>query len=78
MIVSDKASRVGCAVYMCTDSKQYFKHVLYLTCNYSYTNIKNRAIYKEGEPGSDCTTGCDTTYKALCSKNETVIARPNS
>lgn len=42
----------------------------YLVCNYGMTSCRNRKVYKTGMPGSDCKTGCDATYPALCSAHE--------
>lgn len=45
-------------------------HHYYLVCNYGVTNSRNRKVYTTGIPGSDCKTGCDATYPALCSAHE--------
>ncbi|KAJ6637146.1 Antigen 5 like allergen Cul n 1 [Pseudolycoriella hygida] len=41
-MVSDNVDQVGCCVSMFTKNRMKF---VYIVCNYSYTNISNRAIY---------------------------------
>ncbi|XP_055390549.1 uncharacterized protein LOC129619333 [Condylostylus longicornis] len=61
-MVKDNATEVGCAAsnYMEDDWE-----VLYLVCNYAYTNMLDQPIYVAGSPGADCQKKSGK-YPALC------------
>lgn len=63
----DKSNCLGCCMghWISEGLHQY-----YLVCNYGMTNSKDRKIYATGVSGSDCKTGCDATYPALCTAPE--------
>ncbi|KAJ6648389.1 Antigen 5 like allergen Cul n 1 [Pseudolycoriella hygida] len=67
-IVSAGANRMGCAITTYADSRKN----VYIVCNYSLTNIKDRPIYTTGIPCSACTTKCSTTYPGLCDSSEVI------
>lgn len=68
-MVNDRAIEVGCCSLKYLNGGFYS---IYTVCNYAQTNIVNSATYKVGTPCSECKTGCDPTYKSMCSRNETV------
>lgn len=72
-MVNDKVNRIGCALISYQENEYKFNH---LVCNYSYTNIWERPVYKTGSPGSECKTGVNSIYKSLCNANEEIIPFP--
>ncbi|CAG9802164.1 unnamed protein product [Chironomus riparius] len=72
-VVNGLAGEVGCGVTRYTDSSSgtAFK-TFQLSCDYSRTNLVNQAIYAAGKTASDCKTGTNPNYPALCSENEKV------
>ncbi|KAL1398227.1 hypothetical protein pipiens_009131 [Culex pipiens pipiens] len=69
MLTRDIANRVGCGMV------QYKKQGwiwINLVCNYSYTNMLKTPIYAQGEPCSQCTSGCDAKFDGLCNTDEPV------
>ncbi|XP_062553203.1 antigen 5 like allergen Cul n 1-like isoform X2 [Armigeres subalbatus] len=72
-IVSDRTSRIGCA--MVSYNRQRFINKL-LVCNYGLTNIVNQPVYVAGNSCSGCTTGCNSQYPGLCNTAENVRNNP--
>lgn len=65
----DKVNQVGCAISQYTDSQGKKS---YIACNYSFTIIEGQKTYHSGPSGSDCVTGTNPNYPALCSENEQI------
>jgi len=72
-VVNGLAGEVGCGVTRYTDSISgtAFK-TFQLSCDYSRTNLGNQATYASGKTASDCKTGTNPHYPALCSESEKV------
>lgn len=66
-MIHENSIRVGCAA---VEFKKLSKTYVITTCNYSHTNILGKKIYRSGKTASECTTGRNTKYPNLCSKNE--------
>ncbi|CAD7083421.1 unnamed protein product [Hermetia illucens] len=68
-IVNDRNIRVGCALLSQgkNNGVEYF-----FACNYAQTNVLNRKIYTSGTTASQCTTGTNPSYPALCSVSEPI------
>ncbi|XP_070497945.1 antigen 5 like allergen Cul n 1-like [Chironomus tepperi] len=62
-MVQDRAIRIGCAAARFT-TVQWATTLV--TCNYSFGNVLNQAVYQIGNPGSACRTR-DSTFPNLCS-----------
>ncbi|XP_055611192.1 antigen 5 like allergen Cul n 1-like [Uranotaenia lowii] len=67
--VQDRSDRVGCALVQWVDKP---KTKIYLVCNYARTNVIGQTVYVAGDVASQCTTGTNPDYPALCSPSETV------
>ncbi|XP_055604858.1 tabinhibitin 3-like [Uranotaenia lowii] len=67
--VQDRNDRVGCALVQWFDSP---KTVINLACNYARTNIFGQTVYIAGDVASQCTSGTNPDYPALCRSNELV------
>ncbi|XP_055384634.1 antigen 5 like allergen Cul n 1-like [Condylostylus longicornis] len=66
-LVTESNRCVGCsALKMFKDG---FYEILF-ACNYASTNIRDRAVYKTGKPGSKCKSGRSKKYPALCNNKE--------
>lgn len=77
VMVADKNNRVGCAVARFTQAGQSGGQKTSLTaCNYSYTNLSGLPIYRKGPVASECKTGTNPRYPALCSVNEPSNYKP--
>lgn len=70
-IVTDRATEVGCAIARYTE-KQWKTSLL--ACNYAFTNLIGEKVYVSGEMASECTTGVNPDYQALCSVSESINA----
>lgn len=71
-LVWANATAVGCGATRFTDNGVHFFD---MACNYAIGNIGGKPVYLSStNGGSGCTTGTDTTYKALCSQNEPLDA----
>ncbi|KAG5683321.1 hypothetical protein PVAND_012607 [Polypedilum vanderplanki] len=70
-VVSALTDNLGCAAvkYKYVKNGVEFKAVQ-LTCNYSRSSLLTQKIYKSGKPGSECKTGTNPQYPALCSESE--------
>lgn len=69
VMVDDRSTHVGCAIATYTDGKWKTNLV---ACNYSYTNMNGAKVYQTGKMASNCTTGVNPQYKALCSVKELI------
>lgn len=67
-IVRDKSTKIGCAIGVIPYNGDRMK---YTVCNYSYGNLDGKS-YTSGEPASECTTGSNPQYPALCSSAEQI------
>ncbi|XP_060656504.1 antigen 5 like allergen Cul n 1-like [Drosophila nasuta] len=79
VIVSDRVSRVGCAVVAATNCEKETKkgYCHFLTCHYDFTNMANSYVYKTGESASRCNiwkTLPSEEYSNLCSNNGEIFA----
>uniref|UniRef100_A0AAG5D352 Venom allergen-1 n=1 Tax=Anopheles atroparvus TaxID=41427 RepID=A0AAG5D352_ANOAO len=74
-MASDQTNKIGCAL-------QYWKvnsmETYYLVCDYSVTNIIDRAVYKRGTVGSACNTGINPLFAGLCNESEIINPVPNA
>lgn len=68
-MASDRVTHVGCAISQYTDSQGKKS---YMVCNYSFTIILSQQVYVSGPPASQCQSGSNPNYQALCSVNEMV------
>lgn len=75
MLVTDRATQVGCAIATYTNGK--WKTSL-MACNYSFTNLKGAKVYTSGKAASECTTGANKDYPALCSVDELIEPKPST
>ena len=66
-MMQEKNTHVGCAILRQNVGK---KTQQFLACNYAYTNIVDKAVYRSGTAASACTTGNNSKYTSLCSTNE--------
>lgn len=73
LMVTDRATQVGCAVATYTNGK--WKTSL-MACNYSFTNLEGANVYLSGTTASGCTTGVNADFPALCSVYEPIEATP--
>ena len=71
-MVNDKNNAVGCAMVRYQEGSFYYR---YLVCNYGYTNILDRPVYKKGSTGSECKKQ-HPVYEGLCSTDQIVIPVP--
>lgn len=68
-IVNDRNVEIGCGA---SKYKKGIFYYWYIACNYSSANILAYSIYKSGTSCSNCKSGCDTHYPALCSMAESI------
>lgn len=66
---ADRVNQVGCAISQYTDEQGKKS---YMVCNYSFTIILGQQVYVSGAPTSQCQSGLNPNYGALCSVNESV------
>ncbi|XP_034478983.1 antigen 5 like allergen Cul n 1-like [Drosophila innubila] len=68
VIVSDRVSRVGCALAAATDCEKETTdgYCHFLTCHYDFTNMASSYVYRTGESASKC-----NTWKTSPSKEHT-------
>ena len=67
-IVRDKCTKIGCAVGIIPYNGD---KMTYTVCNYSYGNLDGKA-YASGAPASECKSGNNPQYPALCSSAENI------
>lgn len=67
-MVADRANRFGCAVGQFNNKSK----MTYVACNYSFGNLRGSYTYKTGAPASECKTGNNPNYPALCSSAEEI------
>ncbi|KXJ77771.1 hypothetical protein RP20_CCG006653 [Aedes albopictus] len=72
-MVSDRSSRIGCA--MMSYGKSPWSSKL-LVCNYGLTNIMKQSVYLAGPTGSQCLLGHNPDFPALCRTLKVVINYP--
>lgn len=62
------ATAIGCGATLLPKNGYYWTEIV---CNYAAGNMDSVPVYLNStKAGSGCTTGTDTTYKALCSSKE--------
>lgn len=73
MMAADRNTEVGCAIshYLSPSPKGDAK-TSYIVCNYSFNNLQDQPVYVKGPTASQCKTGNNPNYPALCSNNEQV------
>lgn len=69
MMINDRTSDIGCALVKFTKDDLY--HV-YFTCNYGSNNKLDQRVYETGSACSNCLTGCNRFWTALCSPDEKI------
>jgi hypothetical protein len=69
MMVNDRASDVGCALVRFTQDDLYNA---FFVCNYGSNNHIGRPVYQSGSSCSNCVTGCNKLFTALCTADERV------
>ena len=67
-MMQEKATFVGCAVGKHIKPNGFIEQ--FLACNYSFTNILGRPVYRAGRAAAQCKTGVNPNYKFLCSPKE--------
>ena len=67
-MMQEKATYIGCAFVKHVKSNDFTE--ILMACNYSFTNILGRPVYRAGRAASQCKTGVNPNYKFLCSVNE--------
>lgn len=65
LMANDRITRMGCAAtkYWNPENKRNY---VYYVCNYSFTNVLGKPIYKKGKPCAKCDGKCSTKYTGLC------------
>lgn len=66
-MITDDAFAVGCAATLYPDGPVM---ALLLACDYSRTNLNDGKVYVAGETASECKSGKNARFPALCSENE--------
>lgn len=66
----DRNTHVGCAMMRFTNPQYPFLYIYNTACNYASTYAVGVHVYKVGEPASECLTGANPKYPALCSLKE--------
>ncbi|SPP72729.1 antigen 5 like allergen Cul n 1 [Drosophila guanche] len=68
--VVDRNTHVGCAMMRFTNPKYPFLYIYNTACNYASVYAIGVPVYSAGEPASECRTGTNPQYPALCSVQE--------
>lgn len=71
IVANDRNMAIGCAVsnYVNKDGFNTFL----VACNYATTNFEGAPVYSAcSEAASECTTGTNPDYPALCSEDEDI------
>lgn len=76
MTVSDKSIQIGCAIARYTTRSDYNWKGSLVACNYAYNNMIGLPIYVSGPTASNCSTGVNPDFPALCSVDEPIIPMP--
>uniref|UniRef100_A0A1Q3FSG5 Venom allergen-1 n=2 Tax=Culex tarsalis TaxID=7177 RepID=A0A1Q3FSG5_CULTA len=65
LMASDRITRLGCAVsrYYNPDNKRNY---VYYVCNYSFTNVLGKPVYRKGKACAKCDKKCSEKYPGLC------------
>lgn len=71
-MVTGNSNRIGCAVVQFKDESSAYPYQSKLTCNYAYMTVTGTYMYRSGPTASDCKSGTNPTYPALCSENEMI------
>ncbi|KAH8370665.1 hypothetical protein KR093_004605 [Drosophila rubida] len=79
VIVSDRVSRVGCALVAATDCEKEKKkgYCHFVTCHFDFTNLANSYVYKTGDSASRCNTWKtlpSDEYSNLCTNNGEIFS----
>lgn len=69
LMVADRAGHVGCAIASYTSEPW---KIYLVACNYGFTNMVDLNVYQTGKAASECATGVNPNFKALCSTNEKI------
>lgn len=73
LLVADRAGHVGCAIASYTSVLLGTPwRVSLVACNYGFTNMVDLNVYRTGKVASECATGVNPNFKALCSVNEKI------
>ena len=70
-VVTDRAIAVGCAIATYTD-KQWKTSLM--ACTYAITNTVGTRVYVSGKAASECSSGTNPDFPALCSTEEQIKA----
>ncbi|XP_058448518.1 antigen 5 like allergen Cul n 1-like [Malaya genurostris] len=65
LMANDRITQVGCsaAKYFNPDNKRNY---VYYVCNYSFTTVLGKPVYRKGKPCSKCSDNCSKKYPGLC------------
>ena len=66
-MAQERATHVGCGVVRTVRNGITSQ---YMACNYAFTNILDRAVYRSGKIADLCQTGTNTYFKNLCKRAE--------
>lgn len=66
-MVNEKNIAVGCAILRQRKGRQTSQ---LMACNYAYTNVYNKPVYRNGKTGSKCKKGRNKMFKGLCHHSE--------
>lgn len=72
-MIQANGTSVGCAGLL--ELAEDLSLNIHFVCHYARGFVPDMAVYHSGEPASECKTGTDDKYSALCSENE--IFDPN-
>lgn len=72
-VVQDRSTKVGCAIAKYTQDG--YKTTV-MTCDYSFGNVLYAKVYESGDTASNCTTGTNPQFPALCSVDENTLIQP--
>nr|CAR93762.1 CG9822-PA [Drosophila melanogaster]CAR93765.1 CG9822-PA [Drosophila melanogaster]CAR93767.1 CG9822-PA [Drosophila melanogaster] len=68
--VLDRNTHVGCAMMRFTNPQYPFLYIYNTACNYASVYAIGVPVYNAGKPASECRTGSNPEYPALCSIKE--------
>lgn len=71
IVANDQNIAIGCAASNYINEKGFDTYLV--ACNYATTNFEGVPVYKAcSEAASDCTSGTNPDYPALCSADEDI------
>lgn len=71
IVANDRNIAIGCAASNYVNKDGFDTYLV--ACNYATTNFEGEPVYKAcDEAASDCTTGTNPDYPALCSADEDI------